>query len=142
MWVSLLIAWLAEIKGPEDCEGVGPYYVAVGGLLAAFALSLVLEVAAALVGLRGSIFETEKRAALPAIIYTNIACVLAQIAFNGYATHLLYTEPPQCSPEGAKPWNPVDVLYGLVWSTWGVIVGLIGLVVAAYNLFPDYQSAE
>lgn len=142
VWVALLSAWLGEIKGPEDCQGVGAYYIAVGGLLAAFSLSCVLEIAAALVGCRGSIFETKKRAALPRIIYANALCILAQIGFNAYASVLITRRPPRCSGAGGKLWDPVEVLQGLVISTWTVIIGLIGLVVAVYNLFPDYKDPQ
>ena len=121
---------------------MGPYYVAVGGLLGAFALSCALETSIALVGQRGSLFETQKRAALPPLIYANIFCVLAQVGFNAYATNLLYSDPPECSPAGGKPWDPTEVLWGLVWSTWAVIFGIAGLAVTAYNIFPDYQSSE
>ena len=142
VWVALLSAWLSEIKGPEDCQGVAPYYTAVGGLLAAFSLSCILEIAAALVGCRGSIFETQKRAALSRLIYANALCVLAQIGFNAYASVLITRRPPRCSGEGGKLWDPIEVLHGLVWSTWAIIIGLIGLIVAAYNLFPDYKDPQ
>jgi len=142
VWVALLIAWLIEIKGPEDCRGVGPYYVAVGGLLGSFFLSAVCEVAASIIGFRGSLFETRKRAAIPPLIYGNGACILVQIAFNGYATHLLYTESPQCSEESGTPWDPTEVLFGMVWSTWAIIISLAVVLVVSYNMFPDYQSQE
>jgi hypothetical protein len=78
---------------------VGPYYVAVGGLLASFACSCALEIAAAVVGLRGAMFETKRRAALPRLIYAITSCVTAQIAFNCYATFLLVQRPPRCTGE-------------------------------------------
>lgn len=138
----MLAAWAAEIHGPEDCEGVGKYYVAVGGLMGSFLLSLVLEVAAVAVGLRGSLFETRRRAALPALLYANAASMAAQAAFNGYATHLIYTDPPRCAASGPELWDPIDVFRGLVWCTWAAILGLLALVVVTYNLFPDYRDPK
>lgn len=142
IWVALLSTWLAEINGPDDCQGVGPYYVAVGGLLASFALSLLLEIAIALVGFRGSLFETRKRASLPRLIYATAACLISQIAFNIYASYLITQKPPVCTGLGGKLFNPLEVMHGAVWSTWAIIFGTIVFIVSTYNVFPDYKNPE
>lgn len=142
IWVALLSTWLREINGPDDCQDVGPYYVAVGGLLASFALSFLLEVAIALVGFRGSLFETEKRASLPPLIYATAACLISQIGFNIYASYLITQQPPVCTGQGGKPFNPVEVMHGAVWSTWAIIFGTIVFIISAYNMFPDYKNPE
>ena len=121
--MGLLIGWLAALQGPEECHGVTPYYIAVGGLLAAFFISFILEVAAAVISYRGSIFETQKRAALPTIIYVNALCYLTQVAFNSYASYLIVVDPPECSSSAGKVWDPVDVMDGVVYSTWAILIG-------------------
>jgi hypothetical protein len=80
-------------------------------------LSWAFEVAALAVSMRGAMFETNKRAALSRIIYAIIFCVVCQIAFNVYATYLIMDEPPTCE-EDRGALNPVNVMKGLVWSTW------------------------
>jgi sn1-specific diacylglycerol lipase len=142
IWVALLSAWIGEINGPDDCEGVNAYYVAVGGLLVSFTLSFLLEFAIALVGFRGSLFETKLRAPLAPLIYANAACMISQIAFNIYASYLITQKPPVCTGQGGKPFDPVDVMHGCVWSSWAIILGVFVFMVSAYNLFPDYKDPE
>ncbi len=43
VWCILLIIWFVSVHGPAECEGAWRYDVGVGGLLAAFVLSLGLE---------------------------------------------------------------------------------------------------
>jgi sn1-specific diacylglycerol lipase len=142
IWVALLCTWLGEINGPDDCQGVGPYYTAVGGLLAFFTLAFLIEAAIALIGFRGSLFETQKRASIPSLIYALTFCLISQIAFNIYASYLIIQEPPTCTGEGGKPFNPVQVMHGCIWSTWAIIFGTIVFIFSAYNMFPDYKNAE
>jgi len=58
------------------------YGVAVSGLFATFVISVILEAAAVIVGLRGSIFEQSRRKPLPYIIYANFASHIGQLGFN------------------------------------------------------------
>lgn len=44
VWCILLIIWFVSVHGPAECEGAWRYDVGVGGLLAAFVLSLGLEI--------------------------------------------------------------------------------------------------
>lgn len=83
LWCGLLTGWLISIHGPRECAGAWQYNVAAGGLLGFFVLSLGLELAIAIIGLRGSIFETSKRHALPDLVCTDIIAFVGQIAFNG-----------------------------------------------------------
>jgi hypothetical protein len=83
VWVALLIALLASLDGPANCRGASPYYVAIAGLLGAFSASLLLEVAAVVVGMRGSLFDTRRRAAIPKLVYLDMLSFMAQGAFNG-----------------------------------------------------------
>lgn len=64
------------------------YGVAVSGLFATFVVSVVLEAAAIVVGLRGSIFERSRRKQLPFIIYANFVSHLGQLGFNCKLTRL------------------------------------------------------
>ena len=57
----------------------------------------------------------------------------------GYCTHLMYSDPPECEGEGGG-WDPLSVMWGLVWSTWAVLSALLLLLVFSYNLFPDYHD--
>lgn len=56
--------------------------VAVSSLLASFGISLALEIAAIVVGCRGSIFERRPRRFLPYIIYADTASHVLQLAFT------------------------------------------------------------
>lgn len=58
------------------------YGVAVSGLFATFVISVILEAAAVIIGLRGSIFEQSLRKPLPYIIYANFASHIGQLGFN------------------------------------------------------------
>lgn len=53
MWCILLIIWFVSVHGPAECEGAWRYDVGVGGLLAAFVLSLGLELAMVSAWVRG-----------------------------------------------------------------------------------------
>ena len=83
LWCGLLTGWLISIHGPRECVGAWQYNVAAGGLLGFFLLSLAMELAVCIVGMRGSLFETSKRAALPKLLYADAAAFVGQIAFNG-----------------------------------------------------------
>ena len=65
------------------------YGVAVSGLFATFVISVILEAAAVIVGLRGSIFEQSRRKPLPYIIYANFASHIGQLGFNCELTFFL-----------------------------------------------------
>lgn len=140
IWLIILSVWIADFNGRgEQCTGIGPCNVAMGGLLASFTLSCLLEASAVVVGFRGTMFETRKRAALPFIIYANTAFMFAQVGFNGYATYRVTARPPTCY---ATSWDPAVAMQGIVWSTWAVIAGVCFLVVVAYNLFPNYKDPK
>lgn len=138
IWLIILSVWIADFNGRgEQCTGIGPCNVAMGGLLASFTLSALLEASAVVVGFRGTMFETRKRAALPYIIYANTIFMFAQVGFNGYATYRVTARPPTCY---ATSWDPATAMQGIVWSTWAVIAGVCFLIIVAYNLFPNYKD--
>lgn len=142
VWCGLLTGWLISIHGPRECVGAWRYDVAAGGLLGFFTLSLGLEAGMTAVGLRGSLFEPGKRAALAPLIYADVAAFAGQLAFNTYCTVLLYRDPPECEVEPGQLWRPEAVLKGLAWSTWGVTVAMLLLLALTYNLYPDYAAVE
>ncbi|KAI7839370.1 hypothetical protein COHA_006895 [Chlorella ohadii] len=141
VWCILLIIWFVSVHGPAECEGAWRYDVGVGGLLAAFVLSLGLEMGMVRHGLRGGPFETRKRRLLPRLIYLDIVSHVCQVAFNGYCTYLVYgVDQPSCEEE--KIWNPFEVMQVLVWLTWAFIAAVLALLVLTYNLFPDYSDPK
>ncbi|GAB4816776.1 hypothetical protein N2152v2_003822 [Parachlorella kessleri] len=140
VWVALLIVWFVTIHGPSHCQEAWEYDLVVGGLLGTFLLSFCLELWITREALQGSLFEPRRRRRIPTLIYLDCASVVAQVGLNAYGTHLIYTEPPQCELDGGEPWNPVNAMKGLVWSTWAIIAALLALVFLSYNLFPDFED--
>lgn len=61
---------------------------------------------------------------------------------SGYATYLLVIEPPRCTTPKGDPWQPAELIAGLVWSTWALLAGILLLLFVTYNLFPDYSDPK
>lgn len=141
VWCILLIIWFVSVHGPAECEGAWRYDVGVGGLLAAFVLSLGLEIGLVRHGLGGGPFETRKRRLVPRLIYLDFVSHICQVAFNAFCTYLVYGVPePTC--EAGQLWNPFEVMQILVWLTWAFIAVLLALLVLTYNLFPNYSDPK
>ncbi|PSC75585.1 eukaryotic translation initiation factor 5A-2 [Micractinium conductrix] len=142
VWCCLLVIWYISLHGPRECSGALEYDVAVGGLLGAFLLSAGLEFGMVKHGLRGGPFETRARRLLPRLIYLDFASHVAQVAFNGYGTHIVYSGPSPVCPTAGLIWNPVNAMLALVWCTWALIAALLLLLVLTYNIFPDYTDPK
>ena len=86
VWCIILVVWFSRVAPPGDCAGgaVGRYYVAVGGVLAAFAVSVGLEVALVRTSLRGGPFEErqQRRAVVP-LLYLDCASHACQVCAGG-----------------------------------------------------------
>lgn len=110
--------------------------------MGAFTLSFLLEVWMAIESMKGSLFETRQRRRIPTLLYVSCVSLLMQAAFNAYGTHLVYTAPPDCDLGGGESWNPTTVMKGLVWSSWAVIALVVIVVVATFNMFPEFNDPK
>ena len=77
-WSIALIVWLTQLDNQRGCASLWKYYVASGGLLAAFALSAACEAGVAAWGLRGSVFETRRRAPVAPLVICDMASFTLQ----------------------------------------------------------------
>ena len=105
-----MTGWLISIHGPRECVGAWQYNVAAGGLLGFFLLSLAIEMAVCIVGMRGSLFETSKRAALPKLLYADAVAFAGQIAFNGVLGQRI-----RCLMTAWQGWDGMEGCVVLMW---------------------------
>ena len=79
VWTILLVLWFISVHGPRECADAWRYDVGIGGLLAAFAISFLLEAFMVRHGLRGGPFEARKRRLVPRLIYLDFTSHLCQV---------------------------------------------------------------
>ncbi|CAK0786854.1 hypothetical protein CVIRNUC_010068 [Coccomyxa viridis] len=139
LWaLVLVIIWIVFGKH-RDCYDGTTYTVVLAGLLATFTLFTAVGCWTIYEGLKGSMFETGRRWRVPHLIYLLAVIMLAEIAFNGYATWFVEQRRPDCAPT-RKLWNPQDVGRAICWTTWAIIGALVAVGLMVFNAFPDYNS--
>ncbi|KAK9867697.1 hypothetical protein WJX84_009670 [Apatococcus fuscideae] len=101
--------------------------IVVCALFVTYLLLFVTEAGIIWEGLKGSIFETERRWRVPYLLYVFAILYDAQIWVQVYGTHLILHQPP-------------SLLNAVIWTTWIVLALMMLTFLGTFNLFPNYAS--
>jgi hypothetical protein len=83
----------------------------------------------------GSLFEEDKRKAVPRLIVGLLALSTLTVAVNIWGSWLLYRLPGVCL-DTPQEWRPNSGFTALVWTTWVVVAFFFICVIAPLQIFP------
>ncbi|KAL0029095.1 hypothetical protein WJX77_006448 [Trebouxia sp. C0004] len=142
LWFIFLVVGFSAIQKPGSCANTSSYETCIIGLFICFFLSTVLESWLVREGIKGSIFETEKRKRVVPLLYAQVAVFIAEVAFLIFGTVLIFRARPPCFEQHFSLWHSQGVIDVLIWTTWGVLIFMAGAVFVTYSFFPQYNSQK
>ncbi|KAL3156144.1 hypothetical protein ABBQ32_012435 [Trebouxia sp. C0010 RCD-2024] len=142
IWFIFLVVAFSAISKPSSCANTSSYEACIIGLFICFFLSAFLESWLAVEGMRGGIFEPEKRSRVVPLLYAQVAVFVCEVGFLIFGTVLISRQRPPCLEQGRTLWHSRGVVDVIIWTTWGVLAAMAGSVFATYSFFPQYNSQK
>ncbi|CAL8465267.1 g4802 [Coccomyxa elongata] len=137
-----MVCWIVIDRPHLKCYEGAAYQIVLTGIFSTFSIFFILGSWTIYEGLKGSIFETRKRARVPYLLYALSLVLIAEIAFNAYGSWLVEQPRERCELHFGKFWTPQNIGRALVWTTWALIGILLVLAIMVFNSFPDYRSQK